>query len=161
MSSERKSSAIAKPSKSISTDVDLAGKEIIEGFKAIEEAWKKAEAVLLRAHCPSDVKIKVDYGALGHEDHIYGEFVTYLGYLKLRNGWRICLIEEELDYRDPSEEWRTQLTPITEAPVEKRVEMMDHFDKLAEEVVKVARSMAPNLKKKAAEFEAKLILMEL
>lgn len=142
----------------VADDLKKAGEEILGSYKVLEEAWKKAEEKLLPAHVPSNVKVEVDY-----QTHAGGEDYYYLGYGKIKGQWKICLVEDTIHPDEEREEdcdygkW----TPIAEASVYWRMEMIKHFPALAAEVVAVTRKYVNDIKKQAADFEKSLTLFEL
>ena len=140
-----------------------AGEELIASYQLIEEAWKKAEAKLALSHIPVEEKVKVgDTEDIGHPDNPLGERTKYLGYMKLKNQWRICYIEEDYLYCAPPEmENNVSCRPITESPVEIRLEMFDHFERLYNKVMEVTKGYAPRIKDKVMQFESALEMIDL
>jgi len=144
--------------------IERAGEEILASYKLIEDAWKKAEAKLALAHVPVECKVEVSREPIGGgvEEPPYGEQTNYLGYLKIKDQWRICFIEEcEFFVGHPDEQFQTSARPITEVAVETRLEMFDWFEKLYAEVLNQTASYVPKIKDRVAQFEAKLDLIDL
>ena len=134
--------------------IKKAGDEIIAGYQLIEEAWKKAEAKLALAHVPIDVKVKIRSGTIGSDEQPYGSYTQFLGYVKIKNQWRICIITESDFFDRPEMEF--EYRPITECPVQERLDMFELFPKLYQEVINVTKDFVPVIKDKVAEFEKSL-----
>jgi hypothetical protein len=134
-----------------SDPIQQVGEEIVATYQQLEEAWKKAESILAAAHVPVDVKVKVGNYTHYHHEEPYGDSMMYLGYVKLKNQWRICYITETTWVQQPDDD--VECRPITECPVELRLEMMDWFPKLHEKVIKVTKDYVPKIKEKVAAFE--------
>lgn len=161
MASQSRASSAPKSQKPASTDViERTGQELIESFKLIEEAWAKAEAKLALAHVPVDVKIKVEDGDFGDDSPGEG-YASFLGFVKQKSSWRICFITITTTYPMGDERREYDCRPITECPVETRLEMFERFPELYEEVLKVAKSYVPKIKESVAKFEQTLLLLDL
>jgi hypothetical protein len=139
--------------------IKKAGEEIIAGYQLIEEAWKKAEAKLALAHVPLDVKVKIRAGDIGGEEQPHGSYTQFLGYVKIKNQWRICIVTESDFFNQPETEYNYR--PITECPVEERLDMFELFPKLYQEVIKVTKDFVPVIKDKVADFEKALETIDL
>lgn len=144
-------------------DIKKAGEEILVSYKVLEDVWKKAEEKLSFSHVPVNVKVKVGSGFIGSNLQPHGEETTYLGYGRVKGQWRICLVEEQIFYSgsDPEEMETSTWTPISEASVHWRMEMINHFPELCAEVVTITRKFVEELKKKATAFESSLNLFDL
>lgn len=139
-----------------------AGDELVATFGSIEEAWKKAEAKLAPSHVPVDVRVEVASGSIGSEMQPWGHFKEFLGYCKLKNQWRICWIREaQLYHEDPGSDEEYECKPVTDCHVALRLEMLDHFEKLYQEVMKVTKDYVPTIKEKLKKFEATLEFIDL
>jgi hypothetical protein len=119
--------------------------ELLAQFKRIEQAWKTAEDKLAAILVPVDVRIKVDE----EDEFVQGVgvvriHVRYLAYCKVEGSRRVCVVHYTYSYRsylglDPDEpEVREETTPVTECPVDERLEMFDWFQKLYDEAKTVA-----------------------
>lgn len=161
-SNGRPRASCANPRQTWVDPIQRAGEELVAGYQLIEEAWKKAEAKLALSHVPVDVRIKVGSGSLGDPENPFGDRTTYLGYVKLKNQWRICYIEEDDLYGGPpDEQFSTSCRPVTEIPVETRMEMFDWFEPLYNKVMEVTKSYVPRIKEKVTKFEVTLELIDL
>ncbi len=149
-----------KPLSSIDP-IKKVGEEIIAGYQLIEEAWKRAEAKLALAHVPVDVKIKVRSGNIGDEPDADGRYTEFLSYVKIKNQWRICAIVENIYLNCAGSGVETDVRPITECPVQVRLDMFEWFPKLHEEVIKVTKSFVPVIKEKVAVFQNVLETIDL
>jgi hypothetical protein len=162
-STPRKSSANSEssaPTKPCDFDLQKVGEELISSYKMLEDVWNKAESLLSLAHVPQNVMVKVNTGYLEDEESgPYGEWVQYLAYVKLKSQWRICVIQQTDHYDRP--DYNHEHTPITECSVDIRLEMIEWFPKLREEVIKVTKSFVPKIKNKVAEFEALLEVLDI
>ena len=143
------------------SEIELSGRELIAQFKGIEEAWKKAEALLALSHVPTEVRILVrSWSENGDTPH--GDERTYLAYCRVKNQWRIC-VTTETDWLPGQPEDDTTLVdtkPVVECPVDVRLEMFDWFDKLYQEVVKTAEEYVPKIIKAVNRFEKVLASLE-
>jgi hypothetical protein len=130
--------------------------ELLEQFKRIEEAWKKAEEKLASTHVPIDVRIKVDEDYdMEPDGGPIGKQEVFLNYCKAKGARRICLVNRYIEF--PADgSYREESTPITECPVDQRLEMFDHFEKLYDHCKAVADSYVPKIKERVDQFEKSL-----
>ena len=143
------------------SEIELSGRELIAQFKGIEEAWKKAEALLSLSHVPSEARVKVGAYSIGPDESPQGEETVYLAYCRVKNQWRICVTTETEWYvGDPDERVSVETKPVVECPVDVRLEMFDWFDKLYHEVVKTAEEYVPKIIKAVNRFEKVLASLE-
>jgi hypothetical protein len=148
------------PSKSGESDWNLdtpsTAEQLLEQFTRIEQAWKKAEERIASTHCPIDVRVNVSKEWIyGSNDCIQGETRTYLAYFRVKGSRRICfVVESRFDH--PEIHPVLDSKPITEMPVDIRLEMFDHFQQLFDEVETVSKSYVPKIKERVDRFEAEL-----
>ncbi len=125
-----------------------AGNELLECYKEIAEAWVKAEQLLSLSHVPKEVRVLVH--DFGHNEESPEESI-YLGYVRLGGQWRICEVTVEIDCQNESYE-----RAIEDCPLDVRLEMLDHFDKLYAEVLKTTKDYVPKVKDRVSKFLASL-----
>ena len=90
---------------------------IQDAYDKLEEAWRKAEAVLHEMKCPYDARIELVPD-------------INLVWTKLDKGWRICI-----EYVSENEGEVPLYTPITDVKVNDRIFAIRGFEKLKREVL--------------------------
>lgn len=147
---------------SSTSEIEFSGRDLLAQFKNLEDVWKKAEALLAKSHVPCEVSVKVRSGTLGSESEPEGVVTTYLAYCKVKNQWRIAVVEEtEIFNCPPDFEGRSEESkPVTECPVDVRLEMLEWFDKLYTEVVKTTDRYVPKINGAVKKFEKVLASLD-
>jgi hypothetical protein len=136
--------------------------ELLTQFQRIERAWQAAEEKLAATHVPIDVRVKVRDEWIGPPCSVAGEMVVYLAYCKVKGNRRVCVIEESTFHNAyPGEEQEVDVKPVTECPVDVRLEMFDAFKKLYDEANAVAKSYVPKIRERVDQFEASLQWIDL
>jgi hypothetical protein len=131
--------------------------ELLAQFHRIEQAWKVAEDKLAATHVPIDVRVKVsDKYIDGSYGNPIGESRIYLGYCKVKGNRRVCIIEECEFFNAHPDEVHEDVKPITECPVDDRLDMFDSFQKLYDEAYAVSKSYVPKIKERVDKFEQSL-----
>jgi hypothetical protein len=104
--------------------------ELMTQFQRIERAWQAAEEKLAATRVPIDVRVKVMGDHLTVGMNIVGELQRHLAYCKIKGSRRVCVIEETQYYNTDPTDWEEVVKPITECPVDVRLEMFDSFTKM-------------------------------
>jgi hypothetical protein len=138
-----------------------AADELLQEFQRIEDAWKRAEEKLAETRVPVDVRVKVkdSYIELDSGQPVAQE-TTYLSYSKIKGSRRICVATHYTCYSGqyPDEE---DERPVTECPVDVRLEMFDSFQKLYDEANAVAKSYVPKIRDRVDRFLVDLQCIDL
>jgi hypothetical protein len=141
-------------------NLSSTARQLLREFQLIDQVWKKAEDKLAETHVPIDIRVKIRDGNINANDgHVIGEYVQYLGYNKVKGNRRICWIIEQDFFSGENED--AVYKPITECPVDVRVEMFDWYAKLYAEAEAVAKSYVPKLQEAREKFESKLKWIDL
>jgi hypothetical protein len=124
-------------------------KALEERFEQLNALWKQAEAALKKIPLPVDCFITYDKVEIcedpGSSDpRPTGDFLYHLlGFVKSVGGWRICHVVTDAYAEDGRYSWK----PITECPLDVRLEAAAHIGKLREAVLKKAAECVPMLDK--------------
>lgn len=127
--------------------------QLLSEFQLIEQAWKLAEEKLAETLVPIDVKVKVKSGTICDEDNGFqtiGDHEDSLAYVKAKGSRRICWVHEYTIYGNNPE---TVTRPVVECPVDLRIELFDHYERLYREAEAVAKSYVPKLREAREKFE--------
>ena len=135
------------------------GEVLCAEYDHLNKFWKKAESQLAKLHAPVFTETKYK----GEEEYDYtystkaiGELRFYLGWQKYGGEWRICHTVHYYDFRGgrPDEEvtWR----PIGECTADIRVEAVDAFPELQENLKKAAFDYVGKVKQASEKLAAAL-----
>lgn len=114
---------------------------------SLSKTWADIETALLREGVLSPVEIKIS-NEYDDDGMILGE--NEFGLQKINGRWRICCRYFHFSAADTFQAW----TPVTEASIENRIELIDHVDDLRKAIVNgneacVSRIEEANKKSKA------------
>ena len=154
---------VAKGIRSSTPSVEYSGHDLLAQFSRLEEAWKKAEALLASSHVPCEVRVQVSCHSVSNDIGPNERVTTYLAYRKVKGKWRISVVEETEFPDVPDEvglEPQIETKPVVECPVDVRLEMLDWFDKLYAEVVLATDRYVPKIAKAIKKFEEHLAALE-
>ena len=127
-------------------------KQVVEAlstrYKELNKLWENAEADLKEIPIPVDVphlykSVDADPERPGeHQIH------SYIGIVRSTGGWRICSGGTHDAFHECDYNW----TPITECPVDIRLEAVPHLGELHDRVLKAAEDCVPTLDRAIADL---------
>lgn len=100
--------------------------EMIDRYNKLEEMWVTVERKLVSFHIPHPISIPMNDS-------------TSIGFRKIGGKWRVCCSWEPREMYHP--DWR----PITDCPVDIRVDASSFAAKLMEAAVKAAEDFIPKM----------------
>jgi hypothetical protein len=130
---------------------DEVNKALEARFSQLNAALEAHEAKLKAMMVPSDTWVTYrSYDDGDNYNNPTGEYQFYIGMVKLRGAWRLCLRKAYECWIDDERSSYGEIRPVVEASVEERIEVAQHIDKLREAIVQTKEKLVPDVEKAIA-----------
>ena len=125
---------------------DEVNKALEARFSQLNAALEAHEAKLKAMMVPSDTWVMYrSYDDGDNYNGPMGEYQFYIGMVKLRGAWRLCLRKGYECYIDDERSNLGEIRPVVEASIEERIEVAQHIDKLREGIVQAKEKLVPHV----------------
>ena len=142
----------------MTTLLQLEEHQVVEAlnrrYDELNKLWEAAEKRLKRIPIPMDVTHCYRLQPYSDDPQEYRQIEHHLGFAKHYGGWRLCYCSIVQD-RDDDFDWK----PISECPLDIRIEAVCEVDKLHKKVVEKAKECVPTIDQAIADLRSKLAEM--